>query len=434
MEREKTIDETIDEAINETDASALLQGDSSYQTSSVISLSSVWNHRKTIVRFVSAEVVVFFFMFTWNYYQHYSQQYFFHWYAIEALRNVSYSPFNKSICYNETLINGLSGSNQTINEVERQTAHMNLMVTLVSSVPSIFINLLVSPLSDTYGRKPVMILVLAGEAFAVVFTVIVVYLNLDPYWFIGSGVWIGLSGGMFTLVSVGFAYVTDVTPEKWRTPHLGLLQAMIYIATALASGVLNVWLQGVQCDFRLPVWLMVVSVTIGLVYSLLLPESIQKKNLSRFKQRICVLIQGLRIFFWPYLGYSIWRLWAVLLSILVAVLGETGESAIVTLFVRYKPLNWNLDLIGYYGILRSISHGLALFLVLPVLAFFKLPDPFIVLVGIAFTCGMNVWVGFLSTTWEMFVGEYPPLTVTIAATIYSFICYVSVTNYFLSRH
>jgi len=222
---------------------------------------------------------------------------------------------------------------------------------------------------------------------------------------------IGFSGGIFTLVSVGFAYVTDITPLRWRTAHIGLLQAMIYTATALSLGVFNVWLQGAHCDFRLPVWLMVVSVTVGLVYSLLLPESLQKEKrakLSEFNQRFRVLIQGLRIFFWPYLGYSIWRLWAILLSIAVVVLGETGENTIASLFLQNQPLVWHLDLIGYYGITRSVSHILSLFLVLPILTLFKLPDPIIVIIGIAFTVGMNVWVGFLKSTWEMFLGERPP--------------------------
>jgi len=52
--------------------------------------------------------------------------------------------------------------------------------------------------------------------------------------------------GMFTLVSVGFAYVTDITPLRWRTTNIGLLQAMIYTATALSLGVFNVWLQGAR--------------------------------------------------------------------------------------------------------------------------------------------------------------------------------------------
>jgi len=51
---------------------------------------------------------------------------------------------------------------------------------------------------------------------------------------------------MFTLVSVGFAYVTDITPLRWRTTNIGLLQAMIYTATALSLGVFNVWLQGAR--------------------------------------------------------------------------------------------------------------------------------------------------------------------------------------------
>jgi len=143
------MDDTIEGT--DSDAVALLQNHSSDQTppsETVImrSLSSAWNNRKTLLRFVSAEVVVFSFVFTFNYYQQYSQQYSLQWYSKQALKNVSYySSPNKSICYNQTLIDALSGSNQTFDQVERQTAYLNLMITLVNSVPSVIINLLVAP-------------------------------------------------------------------------------------------------------------------------------------------------------------------------------------------------------------------------------------------------------------------------------------------------
>jgi len=74
------------------------------------------------------------------------------------------------------LIEALSGSNQTFDQVERQTAYLNLMITLVNSIPSVIINL-VAPLMETYGRKSAMILVLPGEAAAVVNVVIIAFLH-----------------------------------------------------------------------------------------------------------------------------------------------------------------------------------------------------------------------------------------------------------------
>ena len=363
------------------------------------------------VRFVSAEVVVFSFVFVFYYYQYYTQQYLFQWYATEALKNTSrlHSRLaNRSfVCYNQTLINELSGSNSTTDEVEEKAAHMDLVITLLKYIPSLVVNLVISPLSDKYGRKPAIILVLSGEALAVVLSVIATYLKLDIHWFLTSSFLLGFSGGVSTLMSVSFAYVSDITPQRWRTVHLGFLQAVVYISTAISSGVFNVWLQSTNCDFRRPSWLMVAIVLVGFLYSLMLPESLPKEKriqLSRSKKGITVLFQGVKIFFWPRLGYSLWRLWFVSLSIFVVVFGESGENAITVLFLLHKPLEWNRDLIGIYGVLRSLSHALALFLLLPLFSYLKFPDPLVVLIGTTITVGANVFLGFVIHTWEMFLG------------------------------
>ena len=79
------------------------------------------------------------------------------------------------------------------------------MILLANYIPSLIVNLVISPLSDKYGRKPAMILVLSGETLAVILGVIATYLVLDVNWFILSGFLLGFSGGVSTLMSVSFA-------------------------------------------------------------------------------------------------------------------------------------------------------------------------------------------------------------------------------------
>lgn len=363
-------------------------------------------------RFISAEVVILSFVFIFYYYQNYTQQYFFQWYASEALSNVTGSAngtsLSATVCYNQTLINKLSGSNSTTDEVEGKAAHMNLMTTLATYIPSLIVNLVISPLSDRYGRKPAMVLVLIGEVLAVVLSMVVTYLALNVYWFILCGFLLGFSGGMSTVMSVSFAYISDITPQRWRTVHLGFLQGVVYTSIALSSGIFNVWLQGTNCNFKPPSWLMLAVALVGLVYSLIMPESHPKEKrvqFSRSKKGISVLLQGVKIFFWPRSKYSVWRLWFVTLSIFIVVFGESGENAITTLFLLHKPLEWNRDLIGIYQVLRSISHALALFVLLPLLSVcLKFPDTLVTMIGIAVTVGANIFLGFVTHTWEMFLG------------------------------
>lgn len=273
------------------------------------------------IRFVSAQIVVFSFIFVFYYHQNYTQQYLFQWFASEALNNATNSNSHGAarVCYNQTSINKLSGSNSTIDEVEGKAAHMNLMIMLATYIPSLIVNLVIAPLSDKYGRKPAMMMVMIGEACAIVLSMIITYLALDVYWFILSGFLLGLSGGVSTLMSVSFAYVSDITPSNTapsditpsditpsnttpsdiapsdrtpsdirppqrRTIHLGFLQGVVYISIALSSGIFNVWLQGTNCDFKPPSWLMVAVVLVGLVYSLIMPESLPKQKRVQFSQ------------------------------------------------------------------------------------------------------------------------------------------------------
>ena len=142
-----------------------------------------------------------------------------------------------------------------------------------------------------------------------------------------------------------------------------------------------------------------------------MPESFpkEKRQVERSHSKlkyISILFKGIKIFFWPRMGYSIWKLWFVLLSAFIVVFAESGEFAITVLFLLHKPLQWNRALIGIYAIVRSFSHALALFLLLPLLSrILKLSETFIVLIGIIFTVGSNVWLGFVKSTWEMFVGK-----------------------------
>ena len=364
-------------------------------------------HSGQFLKYVSAEIVTFCFVFALYYYQVYTLQYFFQWYAIKALRNMTVY-FNHSVCYSQTLITELSGSNSTINDVEANAAQMNMIITITMSVPSLVVNLVISPLSDKYGRKPVMMLLLVSEFLAVVVVVIVTYLNLNIYWFILSALLIGFGGGVSTSQSVSLAYVSDITPTRWRTLHIGFIQAMVCTGIASSSGIFNIWLQHANCDFRYPCWLMVAVAFAGFLYSVVLPESLTKQEriqLNQYKNGIKVLIQGVKIFFWPRLEYSLLKLWCLAIPVCIAAFSETGETAIGTLFQLHKPLEWSRNLIGIYGIVRACTSAVVLFVILPLLLLLKLADPLIVIIGIVGAVGGNIFVGFVKYTWEMFVGK-----------------------------
>ena len=75
------IDAEINDRESERSALIIISTDESYR----LPAPALYCYK--CLRFVSAEVVVFFFVFVFYYYQYFIQQYLFQWYAIEALEN-----------------------------------------------------------------------------------------------------------------------------------------------------------------------------------------------------------------------------------------------------------------------------------------------------------------------------------------------------------
>ena len=117
------------------------------------------------------------------------------------------------------------------------------------------------------------------------------------------------------------------------------------------------------------------------------------------------LVQGLRMYLCG-LKYSTWRLWAALIAVSAVVANLTGSQAISPLFFQASPLEWNPREIGAYKAINMATHGVVLVLLLPVFVGIKFPDALIAIVGLTFSAGVNIFTGFVSQLWQMFVGMF----------------------------
>ncbi len=373
----------------------------------------------TLLQSITVEPIMFLFMFSTYLYLALIELYFYQKFGLQALReevaNSSLSNFtpNHSFCVNSSLLDEVLG-NGTNDKVEGDASLIILINSAVGQVTSVVVALVAGPLSDRYGRKPALLFALLGNTLAATINVLLVYFNVAVYYFIGSGLLMGVTGGFTIIMTVSLAYVADVSSKQSLTFRIGILQAMLYLSQALGDAVTGQWLVRSGCNFNPLLWLALASSVLGVVYLIFLKEPFTKEvriaklqengNLSLFS----MLTRGFKIFISP--KYSKWRLWFTLAILSISIINGIGSFELLTLFQVHKPLEWGPGSIGWYGLANTVIQAFSLFCLLPVLVYLKVPDSLIVLVGLFVASGLNFFIGFLKTSWEMYLGEDPYCT------------------------
>ena len=146
---------------------------------------------------------------------------------------------------------------------------------------------LLGALSDRFGRRPLLLLGIAGLGATFVLTALA-----HSVWLIVAARVLG--GGLSANFAVAQAYVADITPPEERTQALGKLGAMFGIGFVLGP-VMGGLLGGV--NLRLPFWAAASLCTLNWLYGLLvLPESLpvqRRRPLSQARVNPFTALAGL---------------------------------------------------------------------------------------------------------------------------------------------
>ena len=88
-------------------------------------------------------------------------------------------------------------------------------------------------------------------------------------------------------------------------------------------------------------------------------------------------------------------------SMFVIYMVYTGGAEISTLFLL---LRWTPGAIGIFQSLSQFSYALSIFLFIPILVYMRVPDPVILIVGVAWSTVCYFITGFVRNGWEMYAG------------------------------
>jgi DHA1 family tetracycline resistance protein-like MFS transporter len=137
-----------------------------------------------------------------------------------------------------------------------------------------FFSPMLGALSDSYGRRPVVLI----SNFGLALDYVLMALAPNLWWLFAGRVISGISAAT---IATSYAYVTDVTPAEQRAAKFGLLGAAFGLGFVLGpalGGVLG------AIDPRMPFWVAAgLSMLNGLYGLLVLPESLPREQRTGFE-------------------------------------------------------------------------------------------------------------------------------------------------------
>jgi DHA1 family tetracycline resistance protein-like MFS transporter len=266
-------------------------------------------------------------------------------------------------------------------------------------------------LSDQYGRRPVLLVSIAGTAFGFLLlglaevigksvgvaffgaNVAAINLMVITLLFV-SRILDGLTGGN---ISVAQAYISDVTPAEERSRAFGLIGAAFglgFIIGPVIGGVL-----GERFGYAVPAFVAMIIATINLVaVYLFLPESVTPEQRAEMTNR-------------PRPAFSFASLWTALQRPRVGPLFHIrfffgmAFSMFQSLFALYAagdPLNLTIEqtglVLGYVGVLSVIVQGFAIGRLAK-----RYSDKQLMLVSSILMAGSLLLWGFVPNVWTLLI-------------------------------
>ena len=360
-------------------------------------------------KIITVEPAIFCYMFATFLYIPLYQQYYYVRYGTQLLENTSFPFPNCSFCLNSSEVDKYAG-NGTFRVVETWSDHLVLYGQVANRIPSILATIIIGPLSDRFGRNPVILAAVTGRTVLYVMSIVIIYFNWNPYYFILANFLSGLTGDFPAMIAGTTSYLADISAPKWRSLRIGIATGLISLGALIGQFSIGYWLKETNCDFVYPMCAVVAGNAIIIVYVLLfLPESLSRKEREELMLKnpkgLKSLTQGFRIFAGKVPEYSQWRLWFLLISICMLLINVTGWEYTNVYFLKAPPLDFNPILIGYYQSAYSGSRFLSSTLLIGTLVAVRTPDAAIALIGLTFNAGCNLLTGFSRKLYQVFASE-----------------------------
>ncbi|KAB0804710.1 hypothetical protein PPYR_01680 [Photinus pyralis] len=339
--------------------------------------------------------------------------------------------FNKSDC---ALLGTPEATDETA-KLELKVQPHAAVLTTTKSVTEIVVTSIwcffLGPWSDQYGRRPVMIMSLAGFvcAYAII-TAISLFEMLSPWFLLLASIPICLTGGFPSFLAVSICHLTETTHIVKRGFRMGIFEAVITIAGLLgataSSFVFHAYgyftLYYITASCIVTAWIIVM---IFVQESNPNPETEGRcRNLFKFS----LIKDTVKTTFEERPGLDRPLLLSVILMTVIFLLAVTADGNIVFLYLRRK-LSWTLRQYTLFASCRKISWIIGSILGGYVLhTLLKVEESVVILLGFLSVMANVLIQGLASKDWHMYVagavicfgGSISPMTRSLISKLVHF--------------
>ena len=254
-------------------------------------------------------------------------------------------------------VNHSTDTYRNLTKVQQESAKWLMFNRVACYIPAFFISLALPPLTDTYGRKFLIVLSLFGIFVKFAAACIIIYTNQQFIYMVAAYAVEGITGASFTFFSVCFSFIADIVKDNARRIFCIVIVEFTLMISTMISGLLSGILidafgfisPAIACAGVLLFTLMVACV--------FLPESLRKENrtkpisLSESLMRPMMFYTS-SAFKGKRLRYSLF-----LFAFGCAELVGLNRSSMETLYLLGMPFCFSPTWVGYFSFARHFGEA-----------------------------------------------------------------------------
>lgn len=360
-------------------------------------------------KFITVEPAILLFFFARYLYLPLYEQYYYVSYGSQILQNTSFPFPNGTFCLNSSQVDRYAG-NGSYKWVETQSNNLVFYGQIATRIPQIIISIILGPLSDQIGRKPIIIFASVGTTIQGILSIVIVKFQWNPYYFILTNFIAGMMGNFTAILSSSLAYLSDVSSKKWRGLRLGILETVYSIGGGLGFLSTGYWLQLNTCNFIPPLcFYTALNFAIIVYIAFCIPESLsrseRKELAAKNPKGLRSMLKGIRIFLGCVPRYSAWRLWAASLINNLMALNVAGAVLIAVYFLKCPPFDLSAQMIGLYQGIQAVSRALTNAVLMSVFSALEVPEAALALIALLFHSGCDLLTGFSANVYQVYIGQ-----------------------------